>query len=64
MYVQWQLDQQLGEAQDYALKRNMMVGLYHDEALAVDRNGADCWAWPAFFHDGFTVGAPPDSFCT
>jgi 4-alpha-glucanotransferase len=28
----------------------------------VDRNGADCWAWPAFFHDGFTVGAPPDSF--
>jgi 4-alpha-glucanotransferase len=62
MYVQWQLDEQLTDAQEYALQRGMMVGLYHDQALAVDRNGADCWAWPAFFHDGFTVGAPPDSF--
>ncbi|MBI5569349.1 MAG: 4-alpha-glucanotransferase [Desulfomonile tiedjei] len=62
MYVQWQLDVQLKGVQDYALEKGMLLGLYHDEALAVDRNGADCWAWPEFFHHGFTVGAPPDAF--
>ena len=62
MYVQWQLDVQLREVQEYALGKGMLLGLYHDEALAVDRNGADCWAWPEFFHHGFTVGAPPDAF--
>ena len=62
MYLQWQLDEQLRDAHEYALRRGMIVGLYHDQALAVDRNGADCWAWPEFYHDGFTVGAPPDSF--
>jgi len=61
-YVQWQLDEQLHDAQQHALQRGMMIGLYHDQALAVDRNGADCWAWPEFYHDGFGVGAPPDSF--
>ena len=61
-YVQWQLDEQLRDAHAHALRRGMIVGLYHDQALAVDRNGADCWAWPEFCHDGFTVGAPPDSF--
>jgi len=62
MYLQWQIDEQLKQAQDYALSRGMLIGLYHDEALAVDRNGADFWAWQDFFHYGFRVGAPPDAF--
>ncbi len=62
MYLQWQLDEQLKTAQDYALSKGMLVGLYHDEALAVDRNGADYWAWSHFFHEDFSVGAPPDPF--
>jgi len=62
MYVQWQLDEQLKGVQEYALGRGMLVGLYHDEALAVDKNGADFWAWREFFHEGFRVGAPPDAF--
>jgi 4-alpha-glucanotransferase len=62
MYVQWQLDVQLRHAQEHAREHGMLVGLYLDQALAVDRNGADCWAWPEFFLDGFTVGAPPDAF--
>jgi 4-alpha-glucanotransferase len=62
MYVQWQLDEQLRQVQDYALSKEMLVGLYHDEALAVDRDGADFWAWRSVFVDDFRVGAPPDAF--
>jgi len=62
MYLQWQIDEQLKQAQKYAVERGMVIGLYHDEALAVDRNGADFWAWQSFFHEGFRVGAPPDAF--
>lgn len=62
MFLQWQIDYQLKQAQDYAVDRGMRIGLFHDEALAVDRNGADFWAWREFFHDGFRVGAPPDGF--
>jgi len=62
MYIQWQLEDQLKRVQEYALGKGMLLGLYHDEALAVDRNGADFWALQGFFHDGFKVGAPPDAF--
>lgn len=62
MYLQWQIDVQLKEVQRYALQRGMLVGLFHDEALAVDGNGADAWAMRECFHDGFRVGAPPDAF--
>lgn len=62
MYLQWQIDVQLKQAQQYALSKGMVIGLYHDEALAVDRSGADFWAWQEFFHHGFRVGAPPDAF--
>ena len=62
MYVQWQLHLQLSRVQEYALAKGMLLGLYNDLALAVDSNGADFWAWPNLFHDGFTIGAPPDAF--
>jgi len=62
MYLQWQIDSQLKQVQEHALKSGMVIGLYNDEALAVDRNGADFWAWREFFHEGFRVGAPPDDF--
>ena len=62
MYLQWQLDAQLGQVQEYALEKGMSIGLYHDEALAVDRDGADFWAWRSVFVDDFRVGAPPDAF--
>jgi 4-alpha-glucanotransferase len=62
MYLQWQIDVQLKAIQEHAVKSGMIIGLYNDEALAVDRNGADFWAWQEFFHEGFKVGAPPDDF--
>ena len=61
-YVQWQLDRQLGAAQEHARRRGLSIGLYHDLALATDRFGADLWAHRGFFASGCRVGAPPDSF--
>ncbi len=62
MYVQWQLEIQLREVQEYARSKGMLVGLYHDEAVGVDRNGADFWSLREYFHEEFRVGAPPDPF--
>ena len=62
MYLQWQIDAQLNQVHEHALNSGMIIGLYNDEALAVDNNGADFWAWREFFHEGFRVGAPPDDF--
>ncbi len=61
-YVQWQLEEQLAQVQEYAKSRGMSVGLYHDLALATDRFGADFWAYQDNFVSGATVGAPPDAF--
>jgi 4-alpha-glucanotransferase len=62
MYVQWQLENQLREVREYARKKGMLVGLQHDEAVGVDRNGADFWSLREYFHEEFRVGAPPDPF--
>ncbi|MDY6950895.1 MAG: 4-alpha-glucanotransferase [Thermodesulfobacteriota bacterium] len=61
-YVQWQVEKQLKEVQDYAETLGTCVGLYHDLALAVDRFSADCWAYQDLFLPGLRVGAPPDAF--
>ena len=61
-YLQWQLDLQLGSAQEHARARGLAIGLYHDLALATDRFGSDLWAHRGFFVAGCRVGAPPDAF--
>ena len=61
-YVQWQLEKQLAQTQEYTKSRGMCVGLYHDLALAIDRFGADFWAYQDCFVPGARVGAPPDAF--
>ena len=61
-YIQWQLDEQLKEAQAYAKARGLGIGLYHDLALAIDKFGADAWAHPSFYIAGCRVGSPPDDF--
>jgi 4-alpha-glucanotransferase len=60
--VQWQLEKQLSYVQAYARRRGMCIGLYHDLALAVDRFGADFWAYQDYFIAEARVGAPPDAF--
>lgn len=61
-YVQWLLEKQLSHIQAYARRRGMCIGLYHDLALAVDRFGADFWAYQDYFIAEARVGAPPDAF--
>ncbi len=61
-YTQWQLEKQLAQTQEYAKSRGMCVGLYHDLALAIDRFGADFWAYQDYFIPKARVGAPPDAF--
>ena len=61
-YVQWQLELQLAQAQQYTRKLGLAIGLYHDLALATDRYGADLWAHSRFYVGGCRVGAPPDDF--
>ena len=61
-YLQWQLEEQLQEAQDLAKSLGATIGLYHDLALGIDPGGADYWAYQDFFVEGVTVGAPPDDF--
>ncbi len=61
-YAQWQFDRQLAAAQEHARRRGLRIGLYHDLALALDRCGADFWAYRPFYVAGCRVGAPPDDF--
>ena len=61
-YLQWQVDLQLAAAQEHARRRGMLIGLYHDLALATDRCGSDLWAHRSHYISGCRVGAPPDDF--
>lgn len=61
-YIQWQLDVQGRQAQNYARERGMEIGLFHDLPLATDKCGAELWAHRRFYVQGCRVGSPPDGF--
>jgi 4-alpha-glucanotransferase len=61
-YVQFVIEEQLAEAQEYTKTKGMAIGLYHDLALATDSAGADLWAYRNFYVTGCRVGSPPDAF--
>jgi 4-alpha-glucanotransferase len=61
-YLQWLIDEQLGEVQAEARRMGLPVGLYHDLALATDRCGADLWGYRKYYVNGCRVGSPPDGF--
>jgi len=62
MWLQWQCDEQLENAERAARGGGMAVGLIADLAVGVDPGGADAWALQADLAQNVTVGAPPDSF--
>ncbi|KAA1250911.1 4-alpha-glucanotransferase [Mycobacterium simiae] len=61
-WLQWQLDEQLAAAQSQATRAGMSLGIMHDLAVGVHRNGADAWALQDVLAQGVTAGAPPDEF--
>ncbi|MCI4675673.1 4-alpha-glucanotransferase [Candidatus Mycolicibacterium alkanivorans] len=61
-WLQWQLDDQLADAQSHALRTGMPLGIMHDLAVGVHPDGADAWALQDVLALGVTGGAPPDEF--
>ena len=61
-WMQWQLDDQLAEAQSQAVRTGMALGIMHDLAVGVHPTGADCWALQDVLALGVSAGAPPDEF--
>ncbi|GAA2438923.1 4-alpha-glucanotransferase [Actinomadura vinacea] len=61
-WLQWQLDEQLAEAQTAARASGMPIGIVHDLAVGVHPGGADAWMYRPMFAPGMSVGAPPDGF--
>ena len=59
-YLQWLSEIQLAEAQQAAEEAGMMVGIYRDLAVGVDRGGADVWSNRSIYCLDASVGAPPD----
>ncbi|MCB1292885.1 MAG: 4-alpha-glucanotransferase, partial [Mycobacterium sp.] len=61
-WLQWQLDDQLAQAQSQALRTGMALGIVHDLAVGVHPTGADAWSMQDVLALGVTAGAPPDEF--
>ncbi|MGH8895199.1 MAG: 4-alpha-glucanotransferase, partial [Actinomycetes bacterium] len=61
-WLQWVLDEQLATAHRRAREAGMAVGVVHDLAVGVHRNGADTWGLQQVMARGVSVGAPPDAF--
>lgn len=61
-WLQWQLDEQLRDAQEGSEDAGMALGIMHDLAVGVNPDGADTWALGDVFASGVTVGSPPDAF--
>ncbi len=62
VWLQFQCDRQLAEAQRRAKAAGMRIGLYLDFAVGVSPDGAETWADPALTVREARVGSPPDMF--
>lgn len=61
-WLQWVAREQLATAQTAARDAGMRIGIVHDLAVGVARDGADAWALASTLAPAVTVGAPPDVF--
>lgn len=62
MWMQWQVDDQLGSTQQRAVDAGMRIGVISDLAVGVHPDGADAWALQSVLAPGVGVGAPPDMY--
>ncbi|WP_225784191.1 malto-oligosyltrehalose synthase [Xenophilus sp. Marseille-Q4582] len=61
-WLQWLADAQLQAAAQRCRAEGMAIGLYLDQAVSVDRYGADAWSAGDVLATQVSVGAPPDEF--
>lgn len=61
-WLQWVCDEQLTAAQDSAHAAGLGIGIVHDLAVGVRRDGADAWTLGDVLASGVTGGAPADDF--
>ncbi len=61
-WLQWVCDEQLTSAQDSAHAAGLGIGIVHDLAVGVRRDGADAWTLGDVLASGVTGGAPADDF--
>lgn len=61
-WLQWVAQEQMATAQTAAEDAGMRIGIVHDLAVGVARDGADAWALASTLARSVTVGAPPDVF--
>lgn len=61
-YLQWQAEQQLGEAGMRSRELGLAVGLYQDLAVGVERGGAETWIHKHLYALDARIGCPPDDF--
>jgi 4-alpha-glucanotransferase len=59
-YVQFNLDQQMRAAHDYARKHRVV--LKGDIPIGISRDGVEAWVEPKYFNLNGQAGAPPDPF--
>ncbi len=62
VWLQWLLDEQLEAAQRAAHRAGMDIGVVHDLAVGVSKNGADAWTLQDTMASGVSVGAPADMY--
>ncbi len=59
-FVQYNLDQQMRAAHDYARKNRVI--LKGDIPIGISRDGVEAWVEPKYFNLNGQAGAPPDAF--
>jgi 4-alpha-glucanotransferase len=61
-WLQFEIDRQLGAAEDTAHAAGCALGIYQDLALGASRASADVWMWDGHFAGDVNLGAPPDDY--
>lgn len=62
VWLQWVVDEQLGDAAAAAAAAGMRIGIMHDLAVGVSTTGSDAWSLRDLYAPGVVVGAPPDMY--